>query len=262
MSDVIISNDSKSETNSSDSKDVKIFNETELKDVIKEQEEDKGYSQFIKTDYDREPLADLKVAADEYGISPEERKRRVKKLAGAISHSLRTSGEINVRCFGTKAISKGAKALAIAKGYLKDTHKDIYLSFAPAFIQTVIEGNELTGISYNTFSMNPPSNEIVLEKVTSQLFVKADPDDVSVEERRISVRKLAGAVTHSVSENKECVLRCFGSKAIAKAAKALAIARGFVATSGPDLYCNASFIIADMNHNERTGICFYAFCNS
>lgn len=243
-------------------KDVKIFSEVELKEVIKEQEEDKGYGQFIKTDYDREPLADLKVAADEYDISPEERKRRVKKLAGAISHSLRTSGEINVRCFGSKSIAKGAKALAIAKGYLKDTHKDLYLSFAPAFIQTTIDNNELTGISFNTFTSPPPYTEVKIEDVKSQLFVKADPDDINVEDRRISVRKLAGAITHSVSENKECVLRCFGSKAISKAAKALAISRGFVATSGADLYCWSTFIMADMNHNERTGIAYFCFTNS
>ena len=42
----------------------------------------------------------LKVKADPQDVSPDDRKRNVKKLAGAISHSLRSSGEVNVRCFG------------------------------------------------------------------------------------------------------------------------------------------------------------------
>ena len=92
-----------------------------------------------------EKLIDLKVAADSPDLDPEERKRRVKKLAGAISHSLRTSGEINVRAFGNAAIGKAAKALAIAKDYIADTHQ-LQLVYSPAFIQIQIEENILTGI--------------------------------------------------------------------------------------------------------------------
>ena len=223
----------------------------------------------IKTDYDREPLESLRVSADDPNISNDERKMRVKKLAGAISHSLRLNGEINVRSFGNAAIAKSAKALAIAKDYLKATHKDLQLSFAPAFITTEIEIKKpdgkieiqkLTGISFNTFTTNS-SQVIDTESVKSRLMVKADPKEISAELRKNNVRKLAGAIAHSLEENKECVVRCFGSASIGKASKAIAIARGKTAEKGTDLYCWAEFIVADMNGNERTGLSFYCYTN-
>lgn len=223
--------------------------------------ENEDYAQYIKTDYTREKIENLRVSSDEEGTTPDERKKRVKKLAGAIAHSLRTSGDINVRAFGSSAISKAAKALAIAKDYLRATHKDLQLSFSPAFIETEIEGQHLTGIAFCTFTSGYVS-ERNLDDVKSKLFVKADQKGITAEERKNNVRKLAGAITHAIDENKECVVRCFGSAAIGKAAKAMAIARGFTATKGPDLYCYATFIVAEMNGNERTGISFYCFCNS
>lgn len=201
----------------------------------------------------------LKVAADPQDISPDDRKRNVKKLAGAISHSLRTGGEINVRAFGNACIGKSTKALAIAKSYIADTH-NLQLAYSPAFITAHIGDSTLTGICFCTFAQ-PKEREIDIEKIKSVLMVKADPKDIDPEERRIRVRKLAGAITHAVEENKECVIRCFGNAAIGKGCKALAIARGFTATRGPDLYCWDDFILATMGGNERTGICFYCFTN-
>ena len=67
----------------------------------------------------------LKVKADPPDITPEDRKKNVKALAGAISHSLRAKGEINVRGFGNGAIGKAAKALAIARSYVKVQNLDI-----------------------------------------------------------------------------------------------------------------------------------------
>ena len=233
----------------------------DVKEALQDASEDTGYSQFVKTDYTREKIVSLRVSADEPEVTPEERKRRVKKLAGAISHSLRLSGEINIRCFGRDAITKGSKALAIAKDYLSATHKNLQLSFSPAFIQTEINGNKLTGIGFFAFVTDSDEAYPDIENVKSKLFVKADPQDTDAEVRRINVRKLAGAITHSVEENQCCVVRCFGKDSIAKAAKAIAIARGFVATKGPDLYCWNQFIIASMNGNERTGIAYYCYAN-
>ena len=65
----------------------------------------------------------------------------------------------------------------------------------------------------------------------------------------------------SLEENKEVVIRCFGNATIGKAAKAIAVARGYTATRGPDLYCWPTFIVADINGNERTGIAWYAYTN-
>jgi len=201
----------------------------------------------------------LKVAADSPDISADDRKKNVKKLAGAISHSLRTGGEINVRTFGNACIGKACKALAIAKSYIADTH-NLQIAYSPAFLTAQIGDSTLTGICFCTFAQ-PKEKEVDLDKVKSILMVKADPKDIDPEERRLRVRKLAGAITHAVEENKECVIRCFGNASIGKACKALAIARGFTATRGPDLYCWDDFIVTSMGENERTGIAFYAFTN-
>ena len=93
-------------------------------------------------------------------------------------------------------------------------------------------------------------------------MAKADPRDICAEDRRIKVRKLAGAISHSVAQNKECVVRCFGNAAIGKATKALAIARGYTATRGPDLYCWSTFIVSTLEDGtELTGIAFFAYSN-
>ncbi len=203
----------------------------------------------------------LKVKADPPDILPEDRKRNVKKLAGAISHSLRGRGEINVRCFGSATIGKAAKALAIAKTYIGV--QNLQLDCSPAFISTKMGENELTGICFVTFASekSADSKPIDVEKCKSVLMVKADPKDIEPEERKKNVRKLAGAISHALAENKEVAIRCFGNATIGKASKALAIARGYVATTGGDLYCWPMFIMADMNGNERTGICWYAYSN-
>jgi len=212
-------------------------------------------------DDSKETPKSLKVKADPIDISPDERKKNVKKLAGAISHSLRRNGEINVRCFGNAAIGKAAKALAIARNYI-DVQR-LQLECSPAFITTKIGDNDLTGISFCAFASNKPYDyeEVNIDDCHSILMVKADDRDISSEERKANVKKLAGAIAHSLEENKEVVVRCFGNATIGKAAKAIAIARGYTATRGPDLYCWANFIVAEMNHNERTGICFYCYTN-
>ena len=201
----------------------------------------------------------------------EERKKRVKKLAGAISHSLRARGEINVRCFGNAAIGKAAKALAIARRYIRsqsDKDKKLQLECSPAFITTKINNNPMTGICFVAFASEITSDamaEVDFSKVKSVLKVMSDPEGISDEDRKMKVKKLAGAIAHSLEENKEVLIRCFGNATMGKAAKALAIARGYTATRGPDLYCWTEFIVAEMGvgeeKKERTGIAFYAYTN-
>jgi stage V sporulation protein SpoVS len=220
----------------------------------------------IEADFDNVKMAEiiddkpsLKVAADPHEISPEDRKRNVKKLAGAISHSLRTGGEINVRCFGSASIGKACKALAIAKSYIADTH-NLQLAYSPAFLTAQIGDSTLTGICFVTFC-NEKYDPNLFKDIKTVLMVKADPKDISSEDRKRNVKKLAGAISHAVEENKICSIRCFGNASIGKACKALAIARGFTATRGSDLYCWNDFIVTTMGDNERTGICFTAFSN-
>jgi len=221
----------------------------------------KSTPSYSQGDDSKETPKSLKVKADPTDIAPDERKRNVKKLAGAISHSLRRKGEISIRCFGNAAIGKAAKALAIARNYIGV--QDLQLECSLAFITTKIGENDLTGISFCTFASNKPEDEepLDVEQCQSVLMVKADARDVSAEDRKRNVKKLAGAIAHSLEENKEVVIRCFGNATIGKATKAIAIARGYTATRGADLYCWPNFIVADMGGNERTGIAFYAYTN-
>lgn len=208
-----------------------------------------------------EIITDLKVKADPQDIAPDERKRNVKKLAGAISHSLRARGEINVRCFGSASIGKASKALAIARTYIGA--QNLQLECSPAFITTKMGDSELTGICFVTFAgeKNPGLKEIDVDKVKTVLKVQADPEDVIPEDRKRNVKKLAGAIAHSLEENKEVVVRCFGNSTLGKCAKAMAIARGYTAVRGVDMYSFPYFIVADMNGNERTGIAWYIHTN-
>jgi len=211
-----------------------------------------------------EVITALKVKADPEDITPEERKRNVKKLAGAISHSLRGRGEINVRCFGSASIGKGAKAIAIARSYIGV--QNLQLECSPAFITTKMGENELTGICFVTFAgekqvVQGDKEVDVVARCKSVLMVKADPKDISAEDKKHNVKKLAGAIAHALEENKEVAVRCFGNATIGKSAKAMAIARGYVAVRGVDMYCWPKFIVAEMNGKERTGICWYIHTN-
>lgn len=94
------------------------------------------------------------------------------------------------------------------------------------------------------------------DRFSSILKVKADPKNISADERKKRVKNLAGAIAHGLRQYGEVTVRCFGSACIAKAVKAMAIARGFVAVQGYDLYFAPAFITADMEGEERTGISF------
>jgi len=229
-------------------------------EMAEKKEEESVVSQNAQADSPADNC--LKVKADPADVTPEERKRNVKRLAGAISHSLRGKGEVSIRSFGFAAVGKAAKAIAIARNYLKV--QNLQLECSPAFITTKVGESSLTGICFYAFTSDrsPDAKDVDLSKCKSVLKVKADPQDVSADDRKDSVKNLAQAINHALEENKEVVVRCFGNATIGKAAKALAIARGIVATRGPDLYCYPDFIVADMNGQERTGIAFYAYTNS
>ena len=100
-----------------------------------------------------------------------------------------------------------------------------------------------------------------VEEGDNILKVKADDPDATDEERKEKLKKLAGAIAHSLRQNGEVKIRCFGNACIGKANKAIAIARGMVAVHGYDLFCIISFITADMGGSSKTGICLTAFTN-
>ena len=93
----------------------------------------------------------------------------------------------------------------------------------------------------------------------NELKVKADDPDATDQERKDALKKLAGAIAHSLRQNGDVKVRCFGNACIGKAAKAIAIARGMVAIHGHDLFQVIYFITAEMGGIMKTGICFDCF---
>ena len=67
-------------------------------------------------------------------------------------------------------------------------------------------------------------------------------------------KSIAGAIAHSLEDNKEVKLEAIGAGAVNQAVKAVAIARGFVAPSGQDLICTPGFFDVEIGDEERTGI--------
>ena len=94
---------------------------------------------------------------------------------------------------------------------------------------------------------------------TNELKVKADGPSATDEERKTKVKKLAGAIAHSLRCNGEVHVRCFGNACIGKASKAIAIATSYVSPHGLSLYCIPYFIEAEMNGETKTGIAFRVF---
>lgn len=98
-----------------------------------------------------------------------------------------------------------------------------------------------------------------LENKNNVLKVKADDPDATDQDRKEALKKLAGAIAHSLRQNGEVKVRCFGNACIGKAAKAIAISRGMVAVHGHDLFQVTYFITAEMGGMKKTGICFDCF---
>lgn len=66
----------------------------------------------------------------------------------------------------------------------------------------------------------------------------------------------AGAVANTLREEGGAELQAIGPKAVNQAVKCIAVARGYVASSGVDLYFVPSFVEVDVGDETRTGIRF------
>ena len=65
---------------------------------------------------------------------------------------------------------------------------------------------------------------------------------------------VAGAIAGLVKESNKAEMQAIGAGALNQAVKAVAIARGFVATSGVDLVCRPAFAEVVVEGEDRTGI--------
>lgn len=65
-------------------------------------------------------------------------------VAGAIANSLKDREKVEVQAIGAGAINQAIKSIAIARGYLVPTGKDICC--VPSFAEADVEGEEKTAI--------------------------------------------------------------------------------------------------------------------
>ena len=90
----------------------------------------------------------LRVKADPPGTTDEERKRRIKGLAGAIAHGLRRFGEIHVRAIGKEATYKAVKAVIEASAFVAVHGFDLYTRPGYMMAGDVQGKDEMTGITF------------------------------------------------------------------------------------------------------------------
>lgn len=108
-----------------------------------------------------------------------------------------------------------------------------------------------------------PSDTPITEKdgditYSNTLRVKADPPDISDEDRRKKIKALAGAVSWGLRRFGEIYVRAIGKDATYKAVRAIIDASGLVAVHNHDLYVRPGYIMANdvVGKDEMTGICF------
>lgn len=65
-------------------------------------------------------------------------------VAGAIANTLHESTRVDIQAVGAGALNQAVKAIAIARGYVAPTGKDLIC--VPAFSDIIIDGTERTAI--------------------------------------------------------------------------------------------------------------------
>lgn len=71
-----------------------------------------------------------------------------------------------------------------------------------------------------------------------------------------AVNKVAGAIAEMVRAGKDVELHAIGAGSVNQSVKAIATARGYVASNGLDLLTIPGFIVVDIEGEQRTGIKF------
>ncbi len=70
-------------------------------------------------------------------------------------------------------------------------------------------------------------------------------------------KAVAGAMALILEKEKQVIVQAIGAGAVNQAVKAIAIARGFLAPKGIEIYTQVSFVELNIDHKERTGIKFF-----
>lgn len=71
-----------------------------------------------------------------------------------------------------------------------------------------------------------------------------------------NVNSLAGAIVGNLKDNKKVEVQAVGAGAVNQTVKAIAVARGFVASSGIDLVCIPAFVSVEIEQEDRTAMKF------
>lgn len=71
-----------------------------------------------------------------------------------------------------------------------------------------------------------------------------------------NVNSLAGAIVGNLKENEKVEIQAVGAGAVNQTVKAIATARGFVASSGLDLVCVPAFSTVNIENEDRTAMKF------
>ncbi len=77
----------------------------------------------------------------------------INKLAGSIANNLRNDGEVAICMIGAQSINQTIKGCIIARRYLKEENKDLYIQ--PDFFDTTSTAeNRVTGIQFTIKVVN------------------------------------------------------------------------------------------------------------
>lgn len=71
-------------------------------------------------------------------------KSKPNSVAGALANAFKDRGMVEIQAIGAGALNQAIKSIAIARGYVAPTGRD--LTCIPAFSDIVIEGEERTAI--------------------------------------------------------------------------------------------------------------------
>ncbi len=71
---------------------------------------------------------------------------------------------------------------------------------------------------------------------------------------RSDPNKVAGALAGSIRESHRAEIQTIGAGALNQAVKAIAIARGYLAPAGLDVWCYPAFVDVEIEGTERTAI--------
>ena len=71
-------------------------------------------------------------------------KSKPNSVAGALANAFKDKTQVEIQAVGAGALNQAIKAIAIARGYIAPSGKDIYC--IPAFSDIMIEGEDRTAI--------------------------------------------------------------------------------------------------------------------